>query len=174
MSKLLTVGLFGTCGDSTWRTPVIEVLNQHNIPFFNPQVPAGTWHPGMIEEENTHLREDGIVVFPVTSETTGQGSLAEIGFSIMNVVRQNPAAFLIVMIDDECKDPNASEAQIKDSNRSRKLVKSKVSDLAAQPFSRVILVNTLEEIPGMILNAWGLLRRLEALEKEKVKALKRA
>lgn len=171
--KTLTVGLFGTCGNSTWRQPIIELLNQHNIPFFNPQVGPGEWHPGMVAEENAHLREDGIVVFPVTWETTGQGSLAEVGFSIMQAVRSNPS-YLIVMIDDECRDPGASEAQIMESNRTRKLVKSKVADLAAQPYSRVLLVETMEEIPALILSTHAILRRMAALEKDREKARKRA
>ena len=140
-----TIGLFGTCGNSTWRDSFIKDYNEKGIFFFNPQLPAGTWTPGCAKEENTHLMNDGVILFPVTHETTGQGSLAEIGFSILASLRRNPDRYFIFMIDDDCTDPNASESAIKDSIRSRKLVKSKLQEVAKEN-DGVFLVDSLAEM----------------------------
>ena len=98
------IGLFGTCGNSTWRNSFIKTYEARDISYFNPQVPEGTWHPGLVDEENAHLLEDPIILFPVTSETTGQGSLAEIGFSILAAIKRSPDRYFIILIDDECTD----------------------------------------------------------------------
>lgn len=137
------IGLFGTCGNSTWRDAFMAEYAKSNIEFYNPQV--DDWHPGLADDENRHLAEDEIILFPVTEETTGQGSLAEIGFSIQHALRLNRQRYFIFLIEDECKDPNASEAQIKDSNRSRKLVKSKLVVEAKQCYN-IFLVDSLEEM----------------------------
>ncbi len=65
------VGLFGTCGHSRWRDPFELRFASENIAYFNPQVEAGTWHAGLVDNENRHFVEDDIILFPVTDETTG-------------------------------------------------------------------------------------------------------
>jgi len=140
-----TIGLFGTCGNSTWRNQFIECYTEKGIPFFNPQLPPGTWTPGCMKEENDHLMTDGIILFPVTNETTGQGSLAEIGFSISAALKRNPERYFIFMIDDACLDPDASAAACADSVRSRKLVKSKLVEVAKEN-DGVFIANTLADM----------------------------
>jgi len=76
-----SVGLFGTCGNSQWRDTFIARLKKEGIPFFNPQLPAGTWKPECAAIEANHLKNDRVVIFAVTDETWGYGSLAETGFS---------------------------------------------------------------------------------------------
>ena len=76
-----TIGLFGTCGKSTWRKPFIERFNALKIPYFNPQVE--NWTPECTDIEAEHLANDGVILFPITDETTATGSLAETGFSIV-------------------------------------------------------------------------------------------
>jgi len=46
----LCVGLFGTCGGSTWRNKFIERYNNEDIMFFNPQVEE--WDPSMAAIED--------------------------------------------------------------------------------------------------------------------------
>lgn len=138
------IGLFGTCGTSTWRQKFIEKCSLENIPYFNPQVK--NWHPGLVVDENRHLAEDAIILFPVLAETTGQGSLAETGFSILNALRQNRALrYFVFLIDDDCTDPNASPGQIKDSVRTRALIKSKIAE-ESRNCHNVFLVSTMEEM----------------------------
>jgi hypothetical protein len=140
-----TIGLFGTCGNSTWRDWFIKEYSERNILFYNPQLPPGMWTPGCAKEENDHLINDGVILFPVTNETTGQGSLAEIGFSILASLRRNPERYFIFMIDDDCIDPDATEAARTDSVRSRKLVKSKLIEVAKEN-DGVFLVDTLTDM----------------------------
>lgn len=141
----VTIGLFGTCGSSTWRTDFIKRYEQLGIAFFNPQLPEGTWTPGCVAEENTHLATDAVILFPVTNETTGQGSLAEIGFSINAALLRNADRYFIFYIADDCVDPKASENAIADSVRSRKLVKSKLKE-AAKSNDGIFLVDDMESM----------------------------
>ena len=89
------IGLFATCGRSTWRKEFVEQYEELDIEFFNPQVGLGEWHPGMVDDENRHLAEDEIILFPVTDESTGQGSLAEIGFSIQQALRMKRNRYFV-------------------------------------------------------------------------------
>ena len=41
------VGLFGTCGSSTWRAPFIEAFEAEEVEYFNPQVED--WTPELRE-----------------------------------------------------------------------------------------------------------------------------
>ena len=156
----LTIGLFGTCGQSTWRKDFIEMFNENKIEFFNPQLGEGEWNPDHADEfvrnENYNLKHNKIILFPVTSETTGQGSLAEIGFSVADTIRhiQKDTAlkerYLIVFIDLDCNDPKASIEQIEESKRSRKLVLSKAI-LEADINPRVFISQSLKEMKELSL-----------------------
>ena len=78
------IGLFGTCGTSTFRKdlfiPKYESIGlKDGVDFFNPQVK--NWSPNCAVLEAQHLAEDSIILFPITHETYGLGSLSEIGFS---------------------------------------------------------------------------------------------
>ena len=79
------IGLFGTCGNSRWRDAFIEKYKELGIAFFNPQVED--WTPDCAVEEARHLAEDRIILFPVTSETYGIGSIAETGFCVLQAIR---------------------------------------------------------------------------------------
>ena len=137
------IGLFGTCGQSKWRDDFMSRYEELGIKFFNPQVGIGEWHPGLVDGENRHFAEDDIILFPVTHESTGQGSLVEIGFSIRQSLRVNCHRFFIFLIDDECNDPNADGAHRKESVNSRALIKSK---LVEEEIHNVFLVDSLEEM----------------------------
>ena len=71
-------GLFGTCGTTTWRQEFIDAYKDFAIDYFNPQV--ADWNPELAVLEAQHLVHDDIIVFPVTAQTYGTGSLAETGF----------------------------------------------------------------------------------------------
>jgi len=130
MTTLPTIGLFGTCGASRWREPFVERYTTLGIPFYNPQV--AEWTPACAEAENEHFRSDAILLYPVTAETTGFGSLAEVGLAVAEIERSNlrgpltAARELLVYIDPDCTDPKANEIQIRDSRRTRTLVTSKL------------------------------------------------
>jgi hypothetical protein len=151
----MKIGLFGTCGKSTWRKSFIDIYESKNIDFFNPQLPDGMWTPDRSDEfvqiENSNLKSNDIILFPVTSETTGQGSLAEIGFSVCDAMRNLNNQYLIVLIDLNCLDEKATESQIEDSKRSRKLVRSKVEqEIKINP--NVFLVDNMSEMKNLSLD----------------------
>ena len=118
--NVITVGLFGTCGTSTWRDNFIAEYTMACIPFFNPLVPD--WNPSYADIEAQHLVEDEIILFPVTDETYGAGSLAEVGFSIAQAIRSNDERFVVIYVAPKVNE--ALEAEIglaKESNRARAL-----------------------------------------------------
>lgn len=158
----IQIGLFGTCGKSTWREPFIEKYNQLGISYFNPQVPDGMWNAGCVAQENKHLMEDDIILFPITSETTGQGSLAEIGFSIQAAISRRPDRYFIYLIDNDCTDESISGAQRQDSIRTRILVKSKLI-IEARKNSGIYVVDNLQNMLDLsvtlyynVKNMWNL------------------
>lgn len=165
-----TIGLFGTCGTSTWREPFIAAYRKMKIPYFNPQVKSGTWQPGMVADENFHFNHDQIVLFPVTAETTGQGSLAEIGFSIANALRNTEDRFFIFLIEDNCEDPTANSFAKADSIRSRALVKSKLLELT-DTCSNIILVDDLQLMLDRSIDLFVWLLKKDKLNQELTKIL---
>jgi len=59
------VGLFGTCGGSTWREAYYQFLNERDIPLFDPQIMPAThgreWCEADIENEIRHLDQNPIL-----------------------------------------------------------------------------------------------------------------
>ncbi len=153
MSKC--IGLFGTCDNSSWRDEFVELYKEMEIEYFNPDA-GDNWHPGMIEDENRHLNEDSIILFPVLAESLGTGSLGEIGFSVLNVTRNianGSNQFLVVFIADECTDTRKTEIERQDSNRCRKLVKTKMQ---AVNHTNIFMVETLEQMKEVSLQLLSL------------------
>jgi hypothetical protein len=91
------------------------------VDFFNPQVTD--WNPNCAILEAQHLAEDSIILFPITSETYGMGSLSEIGFSLLHALRLNGDRDFIILIDQHL-DPELMRSEIlaKESLRARRLV----------------------------------------------------
>lgn len=161
----ITVGLFGTCANSTWREPFIKEYKQRKIDFFNPDL-GDDWTPDAAEDENRHLMEDDIILFPVLSWSHGFGSLGEIGFSIMTVmnnVLEGSNQYLIVLIDDKCEMKDADAETIKQSNNTRKIIKSKVEDVK---HPNVFLVNTLDEMKELSFRLVALAEQHAKLRKD--------
>lgn len=158
------IGLFGTCDNSTWRNSFIEEYEKLGIEYFNPDA-GDNWHPGMIEDENRHLNNDIIILFPVLTESLGTGSLGEIGFSVLNVTRNvmnGKNQTLVVLIDRECHDVRKSVLLREESNRARKLVRSKM-EVVRHP--NIFLVETLEEMKEVSLQLWNIQEQREEVLK---------
>ncbi len=139
------IGLFGTCDGVAWRDKFVAEYTAAGVIFFNPDAGAD-WHPGMIDNENKHLQEDNIILFPVLAQSLGLGSLGEIGFSVLNSFRSvmnGSNQYLIVLIDDDCTDERKSEAERINSVKARKLVKSKMMKVK---HPNVFVVDTLEDM----------------------------
>ena len=92
----LTIGLFGTCGNSKWREPFIREFQKRDICYYNPQV--NNWTPDNETQEAWHLANDDIILFPITDETYGLGSLAETGYGILHVLQSEKERSIILYI----------------------------------------------------------------------------
>ncbi len=75
--KKVSVFLGGTCADSTWRSKLIPMLDEH-VEYFNPQLPAGAWNAEAQAIEDMHRQTDDIVLYVITPEGTGFYSFVEV------------------------------------------------------------------------------------------------
>lgn len=148
MSKyhVKTVGLFGTCGNSKWRDPFIKRFNELGISWYNPC--RDDWDP---EEDSWQLKNDKIILMPVTDETYGTGTLSESAFGIVTTLASiyQKTTKLVIYIAPEVKyDPNNpqlnNETAIKESNRARKIVSEHIKIFHNLP--NVFFVNNLDEM----------------------------
>lgn len=143
MSNKICVGLFGTCGNSTWRQEFIPYLEAAGIQYFNPQ--KDNWQEDDAINEARHLVNDDVVLFPVTNETYGTGSLAETGYSIMQAIKSSKQRAVVIFIDPtldpilKSNDPVAA----KESMRSRALV---IEHLKNINDPRVYVVDSMEDM----------------------------
>lgn len=140
-SAVVTVGLFGTCGGSKWRVPFKERYTKEGITFFDPQV--DNWEPEMATVEADHLAEDEIILFPVTGETYGTGSLAETGFSILQAIRLDDRRDFVIMVEQQLNEILDNLVARKESLRARALVKKHLEKLR---LSNLFLVDTLTQM----------------------------
>lgn len=115
---LPVVGLFGTCGNSTWREPVMQKLASRGIEFFNPVKPNWTAADGEIEAR--HANSDKVVLMVITDETEAAGSLAETGW-IENAAERNGQKAIFVIQD--YRAPNEEVNPKHQANRARTLVR---------------------------------------------------
>lgn len=157
---MLNIGLFGTCGSTKWRDPFMKKYEELGIPFFNPQVED--WKPELAAIEARHLAEDKVILFPITNETYGTGSLSEIGFSILNAIKLDDRRNFVVMIEmdllPELSDPIAR----KESIRARALVYEHLRKLR---LSNLYVVESLEEMMDVSLELFKAAKIISPLEK---------
>jgi hypothetical protein len=155
------IGLFGTCGDSKWREPFIEAYKTLGIRYFNPQV--ADWNPQLADIEAQHLKMDEIILFPVTDETYGTGSLAETGFSILQAITSPLRRYVVVLIAPEpAEHLKADETAYKESVRARRLVRA---HLNANPRENVFVVNTLGQMLALSIALHNTMIEMRKIER---------
>jgi len=141
------IGLFGTCGKSTWRKEMfipayVSMGLVPDVDFFNPQV--DDWKPELAQVEAQHLVDDSIILFPVTAETYGTGSLAETGFSIMQALKVESRRDVILMVDDGLDESlMGDKTAARESIRARALVKAHINKIHRPG---VYLVQSMEDM----------------------------
>ncbi len=138
-----TVGLFGTCGGSKWRDPFMDMFTELGIPFYNPQV--ANWTPDCAPTEAWHLANDTMILFPVTAETYGFGSLGETGFSILSTLRTNKHRMVIMFIAPQVSAAlqAADSERALESMRARKLI---IAHLQEQQMSNVFIAHSMQDM----------------------------
>ena len=162
---MLCIGLFGTCGGSTWRDKFMSSYNSMDINYFNPQV--DDWKPELAEIEANHLVDDDIILFPVTNETFGTGSLAETGYSIMQAINSNTNRSVILMVSKDIKEELIISDKIasKESVRARALVRAHISKIKRD---NIYFVETLDEMLHLSLELYKVHQILEDVRKYSV------
>jgi hypothetical protein len=147
------VGLFGTCGDSTFRQDLfIPVYEREGIDYFNPQV--ADWKPEYALNESDHLTYDVVQCWPVLSSTYGSGSLAEQGYSIASTLRSASPfpKFVIPMIELTLDDDLTDEVARSESLRARQIASVHLRK-SESPF--IYPVETLEEMLAISISLYG-------------------
>jgi hypothetical protein len=134
------IGLFGTCGGSKWRDKFIEEYTKKGIYYFNPN--KENWDPSCAISEAKHLASDEIILFPVTSETYGTGSLSEVGFSIIQAIEKNRGARIVIMIDKQLDDSLDNPVARKESSRARAIISEHLTKIQAK---NVYVTDNLDE-----------------------------
>lgn len=132
------VGLFGTCGSSKWRAPIMTQLDLVGIKYFNPVVED--WTPECRANEVHHASTDKVIVTVITGETEGVGSLAELGWMALGAKERGQ--YLVIFIEDH---PDKS------NNKVRDLVRKYIID-AEESMPQLYLVNSVEEIVPTVID----------------------
>jgi len=87
---------------------------------------------------------DDIILFPVTGETAGLGSLAETGFSMFQAMKTNMNRYFVFMVDAECDPEKVTDPVLaKESRRARALVRA---HLRKNPHPNVFVCDTLDQM----------------------------
>lgn len=136
------IGLFGTCGKSTFRKDLfIPRYRSHGLSeeeWFNPQ--KEDWKPEDAAIEADHLANDQVILFPVTGETYATGSLAEVGFSILSAIKLDDRRDIVVAIEPILDAPLMEDKILaKESLRARALVSQHLLKLR---LSNLFLIDT--------------------------------
>lgn len=156
-----TIGLFGTCGKSAWRKNFITKYEELNISFFNPQVEK--WDASMAAIEAEHLAEDEIILFPVTAETYGTGSLAETGFSILQAINLEKNREFILLIDLFPEESLKENMELyKESCRARALV---IQHLKKLKLKNVYVVDNMDDMLNISIELFKVCELKKSLNK---------
>jgi hypothetical protein len=145
------IGLFGTCGSSKWREMFVNRYKTKSINFFNPQ--KDDWKPEDATNEAEHLVNDDVILFPVTNETFGTGSLAETGYSIISAIRSNDQRFVVIFIDHHLNPMLLQEnpTAAKESTRARAIV---LAHLKKLNHPNVFIVDSLGQMLDISLKLY--------------------
>ena len=145
-NTIKSVGLFGTCGASTWRRGFVAVFEEAGVEYFNPQV--DDWTPELASVEARHLAGDAIVVMSVTGETTGAASLVEAGLMVARAIMEPDKSF-VLYVEPEAH-PTLEGA--KDSNRARRLLLEHLQHFGE--VKNLHIVHSFQEMLELTLQLW--------------------
>lgn len=159
------VGLFGTCGTSTFRQDLfIPEYEKLGIQYFNPQV--DDWQPELADIESDHLAHDVVQCWPVLGSTYGGGSLAEQGYSIASSLRAPTPLpkFIIPLIEMELSDELTDDVARKESIRTRQLA---ATHMARNASPNVYMAESLEEMLEVSVVLHGVAKNLVELTRDR-------
>jgi len=90
---MLSVFLGGTCGKSTWREELINMLSE-KVSYFNPIVKK--WNEECQRIEDEHKEKDDIFLFVVTPETDNAYTISEVTESSIS----RPESTIVCVMDN--------------------------------------------------------------------------
>lgn len=161
----LCIGLFGTCGGSNWRDAFMAKYQELGIEYFNPQV--DDWKPEDAIIEADHLADDAVVLFPITGETYGTGSLAETGFSALQAIKLDAHRDFVVMIEQDLDPKLDDPIARKESIRARALVSKHLQKLG---MANIYFVESLDDMLAISLELYGIARVRQDIERFRSKS----
>lgn len=138
---MLKIGLFGTCGNSTWRESFVEKYEELGISYYNPQVENRD--PSHLKEEAQNLARDKIILLPITGDTYSLGSLSELGFNILNAISLDNRRSFVVMVDNKLAITLNDRTIREESFRVRALVSEHLRNLR---LDNLYIVYSLEDM----------------------------
>lgn len=161
IEKQLCIGLFGTCGNSKWREKFIKKYEEMGICYFNPQKKG--WKRAIdVKNERNHLENDRIILFPVTEETYGIGSLFEIGHMLAKAIKLNKMRSFVVCIKDDLSEHLDNSILRSESLKDRSLQLEHFKELE---MDNVYLVDSLDEMLEVSIKLYEIEQMLQKLEK---------
>lgn len=150
----LVVGLFGVCETTTWRKDVITQLENAGIDYFNPQLEPGQWTDAFVPIEAENLASDGVIVFVINEDSYGMGSLAEVGFGILNALKnsQDIVIYIAPTVNSALMEANPKLADA--SVRTRKLVMGHLKMFSnPRDFPEINVVTSLVDLINTTIKA---------------------
>lgn len=138
----------------------MQTYDELDINYFNPQV--DDWKPEDAAIEADHLADDAVVLFPITAETHGTGSLAETGFSALQALKLNSHRDFVVMIEQRLDDSLDNPIARRESLRARALVAKHLEKL---DMANVYLVDSLEDMLSLSLKLYQIAQIREDVER---------
>lgn len=167
LKKYNCVGLFGTCGNTTFRKDImIPAFEAAGVNYFNPQLAPDAWNDEAAALEAQHLANDRIICFPITKDTYASGSLAETGLSLLQAVNINKQSKIILMIDmDLAPELEENPVAAKESKRARRLVAAHLAQLNLPNLFIVSSIEEMTEVAILLYKSEQLLREAELLER---------
>lgn len=154
----LTVGLFGTCGGSTWRVPFKKKYDELGIEYFDPQ--KDDWKPEDARIEAQHMAHDEVLLIAVTIDAYSLGSLTELGFQILDAARIDVRRDVLVYLEKDL-DRGLDDPKLRDESiRTRVLA---ISHLREQQLDNLYLVDSLEQMLEVSLKLIQIARIRESI-----------
>lgn len=138
------VGLFGTCGSSTWREDkVIPMLEAAGVDAFNPVV--ADWNEAAMKNEAENAATDQVILMVITGETTAIASMAESGWIALEAAARGQQ--IVIFLEDMLADDEPQKDERGGAfrpNKTRKLLRQHIVKAAEAYPDNVFLVDSVE------------------------------
>lgn len=163
-NKSVTIGLFGTCGESNWRQKFIDTYKEERIQWFNPN--KKDWRATDAKNEARHLIDDDIVLFPILGSELGTASLSESSFSVLRAMTERKAKFTIIIVEpiDSSLEEKFGIDAYKGSKNARDIVLAHLKEVEHDHVYVVDKLNDMLSISLLLHEACDQIKRAKKIE----------